>query len=520
MGTCRRCGSVVSIAALILGLSLVTDKALAATVTWDGEAGDGNWSTPANWDGDTVPGVDAEIILPASSGDIQINGVVNVGNEVEINSGTTLVIGSGAQLNLDSARIDGTGDLSNHGTIQGSASLDQIGSNLDTLEITNNSGGVMSNVNLRLAGIATDPLSSNHGLLDSVTIQITARKGVFDNFGQITNSSVKVYCSYSDFICSVPENFPIFNNQPSGTITGGTVEAGLQIFGSPNLGIFNNFGTITGATVDVWAEFNNAGTIDNSSGTFTLKCFTNTTRPIFGVLNDTGTFFGNPIGAECKVWDGGGDGINWSDPLNWMTDAVPTSSDNTVFIPEVVVPVTEVHLDVNFTFTSTGRIQIGSGAHLTADLVALVIDPGATLTIDDGDGTTSTQRLSLSTNGTLQNDSSFLNQERIGSGGVFINNGTFTNTGSYTSGTLGAIDNSGTLNNSGTINNNGTLNNSGVLDNTGGTVNNPCGAIFINTGTLLGNPIPITCFTWDGGGDGVNWTDRFNWDEWCRYGRQ
>ena len=29
-------------------------------------------------------------------------------------------------------------------------------------------------------------------------------------------------------------------------------------------------------------------------------------------------------------WDGGGDGTNWADPLNWDTDSVPTLADDVI----------------------------------------------------------------------------------------------------------------------------------------------------------------------------------------------
>jgi len=50
-------------------------------------------------------------------------------------------------------------------------------------------------------------------------------------------------------------------------------------------------------------------------------------------------------------WDAGGDGVNWTDPLNWSVDSLPGSND-------------DVQIDV----AGTPTIQIGSGAQSIASL--------------------------------------------------------------------------------------------------------------------------------------------------------
>ncbi|RZM25590.1 MAG: hypothetical protein EOO88_18770 [Pedobacter sp.] len=51
---------------LLLLVSLFTLKSYAAFITWDGDAGDGLWSSPANWTGDLVPGMSDDVVIDNS----------------------------------------------------------------------------------------------------------------------------------------------------------------------------------------------------------------------------------------------------------------------------------------------------------------------------------------------------------------------------------------------------------------------------------------------------------------------
>ena len=54
--------------ALILGLGVGARNVEAASVTWDGEGGDGLWSTQENWSGDTLPQTGDTITIPGNAG--------------------------------------------------------------------------------------------------------------------------------------------------------------------------------------------------------------------------------------------------------------------------------------------------------------------------------------------------------------------------------------------------------------------------------------------------------------------
>jgi len=47
------------------------------------------------------------------------------------------------------------------------------------------------------------------------------------------------------------------------------------------------------------------------------------------LLSGIGFAFNDAYAAE-KFWDGGGDGINWLDPLNWSDDILPTGTDSII----------------------------------------------------------------------------------------------------------------------------------------------------------------------------------------------
>ncbi len=85
------------------------------------------------------------------------------------------------------------------------------------------------------------------------------------------------------------------------------------------------------------------------------------------------------------IWDGGGDGLYWSDPQNWQNNLLPASGDDVV----INQPGTfDIRLDID---TSLDSLQLGGlgsnpslvvqDATLTANQV--VVQPTAILTLND-----------------------------------------------------------------------------------------------------------------------------------------
>lgn len=83
--------------------------------------------------------------------------------------------------------------------------------------------------------------------------------------------------------------------------------------------------------------------------------------------------------AVTIFWDGGGDGVSWSDPLNWNTDVVPVPTD------EVLID-TANRVTINAPITvkslTLGKLVGGTATILEFSYDAISIGP---MTIDDGD---------------------------------------------------------------------------------------------------------------------------------------
>ncbi len=82
--------------------------------------------------------------------------------------------------------------------------------------------------------------------------------------------------------------------------------------------------------------------------------------------------------ANQKTWDGGGTGENWSDPMNWTCDSVPTSTD-TVFFNGTSTK--NAAIDQNFTFRSlqvsaayTGTITESDGVTMSVSQNDIYLD--------------------------------------------------------------------------------------------------------------------------------------------------
>ncbi|MFO7906100.1 MAG: hypothetical protein R6U98_25805, partial [Pirellulaceae bacterium] len=54
-----------------LGLELLEDRRLLSLVSWDGGGGDTSWTNPLNWDTDTLPGAEDDVVIDVA-GDVTI----------------------------------------------------------------------------------------------------------------------------------------------------------------------------------------------------------------------------------------------------------------------------------------------------------------------------------------------------------------------------------------------------------------------------------------------------------------
>lgn len=211
-----------------------------------------------------------------------------------------------------------------------------------------------------------------------------------------------------------------------------------------------------------------------------------------------GVFF--QLNAALVTWDAGGAAGDWSDPLNWDTDALPTSADEvdldgtTVFL-NFSTQVQRILVDGSATFT------VDAGVILTIDGFAgndqgLEIQGSATLinngTINISSITGGSSAQGFYNKGTSTNNGTIAIQD-IGSHGLYVVAGVFTNasTGIVTVTSVGSdasdadniyVDdaNSGTL--QGTLTNEGNITVTSTTGDEGILVND--NSIFNNTGTI------------------------------------
>ena len=201
--------------------------------------------------------------------------------------------------------------------------------------------------------------------------------------------------------------------------------------------------------------------------------------------------------AASVTWDGGGDGVNFSDPLNWDADAVPTGSD-TILIG--AAGASSVEVDVNFTINADGSIVISGDNELIIPTRRTLSNFG-TITIAhssaDNNGIANGGTINNSGIITVANGGSSIGISNFG-GGTISNSGTIK----VENGSSFGISNTGTstINNSGTIivvngsgkgiSNDETINNSGTITvaNSGSSIGifneGRSAATIINSGTI------------------------------------
>jgi aryl carrier-like protein len=97
-----------------------------------------------------------------------------------------------------------------------------------------------------------------------------------------------------------------------------------------------------------------------------------------------------PACAATFTWDGGGDGVNWTDPLNWNSNAIPGAADDAVLGVGAAVSITagvqarSLQSERALTLT-TGGLTVYGGASLVKGMLTMA--PGTALTAT-GAGTT------------------------------------------------------------------------------------------------------------------------------------
>jgi CshA-type fibril repeat protein len=439
-----------------------------AAATWDGEAGDGDWSTPANWEGDLLPNPDAEIILPAAFGAIHVTSTATIDNSLDIGLGTTLVVDAAAVLTVDGT-IVGDGDLTNDGLIQqGTNGTGRFGWYSEYFKGYLLNNGTIDSLLIRRFR-SPDAVTDNYGTIQYASIELDASGVVLNNYGSIIDSNVEIGTE----MFSSTYTLPRFDNLPGGSVNGGTITAGYSDFGSGyKQGALHNQGSIAGAGISVLSEFINqaSGVIDLTGGYLQVNCYGFSGGNL--LAKNFGTISGGTVGNFCSLWYGEGDGASWSDPLNWSMGIVP-SGGSYVKIVMASGETAEIHLDADLT-VSRDILLYGPG-------LTLVIDPGVTLNLDRG----------YASLGRIVD----MRRAAIVNYGTLINHHLFDSGYSNIPTSASTIENNGLLENHGKLNNfeGSVIYNLGTLDSTVGSVenygsiDNQCGGTVV--GTINQNPV-------------------------------
>lgn len=230
---------------------------------WTGLAGDGNFSTAANWSTGLAPEALDDLIIADNAGFVVL--------DVDFTLAGQLTIGSNSTGNIDAFAIPGSRTL----TINGDG-VNSGGGNLSNVVVERS--GTLINEGLvnetgRQANIRVSGSFLNFGTLSDISVDPTFQ-GVFTNDGDMIDGSSMfiqaggVFDNNGTFDpASIIMRDSIINNNPTGLLvfTGSTGSAPNRLF--IESGTFNNHGSVLNDNT-----LTNQGTIDN-----------------FGTLNSTST---------------------------------------------------------------------------------------------------------------------------------------------------------------------------------------------------------------------------------------
>lgn len=239
-----------------LAFDFGTGESEYVDVRWDGEAGDGQWLTATNWDTNTLPQPNANVIIPAGSGAVTLNNYSGDASKVLVNS---VSVETGSSLSL----IQGTLELIADSVVAGE------------LRLAN--GDIRPQGDLLVTGTATwlsgqitgDGTLVNRGTLTIDTDQTTNAR---DLFTRIVNHSNAVVKGTKAAALRLGE-FGAIENAVDGTFEVQGVTGVIRI-GSTS-GAFDNLGTLvkSGAGLSEWKgpEVNHlGGTVNVLEGTLHL----------------------------------------------------------------------------------------------------------------------------------------------------------------------------------------------------------------------------------------------------------
>lgn len=298
------CKTRISLFAILVGM-LFTSSAFAATVTWNGLAGDGLWSSPTNWSSNLTPTAADNVVIPAtftvtlSSDAGKINKITVNGKLIVTTTGILNVeqtTSSDPLVDIAGGEIDNAGSLTIKQTIASNNNLAikfSDGAAIANTKLTN-SGVLTVDLTARATTSTTACISFAHVTANTKTAQfnlggtinmnVLAQARVFEltsgnvildgtytfgsdsdyknwrfiqtiagNFTFASTADITLYAGYTldnaGTIASSNSKEVVFTNNGKLTLHGGPALLGYGIFMNPQANTFNctftNNGTLT-----------------------------------------------------------------------------------------------------------------------------------------------------------------------------------------------------------------------------------------------------------------------------------
>lgn len=253
--------STISILSLLMGIGLFfSTSAFAATVTWNGVAGDGLWSTATNWSTNATPTFADNVVIP-STFTVTLSSDAGKINKITVNG--KLIITSTGILNVEqTAPSDPLVDIAG-GEIQNDGTL--------TIKQT-----VVSNNNLAIkfsdgTAVANTKLSNTGTLTVDLSARAAAQTTACISFAHTTaNAKTAQFVLGGTININVPLQSRVFELSSGNAIFDGTFSFGstsdyknwrfLQVIGG-------NFTFASTANISIYSGYNvdAAGTIASSN---------------------------------------------------------------------------------------------------------------------------------------------------------------------------------------------------------------------------------------------------------------
>ena len=357
--------------------------------TWDGGGDGSTFSDAANWSDDTLPGPSNSILIDQPNAvTLNVTGSTTIS---DLRSGEAFLVSGGTLSLAGPITVAGGIDVGGAATLSYGATSNNVDVTLQDGATLSADDGAFIGGNIILAAGANATIQASSisdtvdlgDILGGPTGSLTFDGGTFDSFGAhgytgavTLQDDTTLNLAFMDADITLAGN----NSRLGGaaTVANVTAQTGSTVSpgNSPGTMNTNDFDLQAGSTLEIelgglaanpgvdYDQVNVTGSV-TLGGTLDAVIYSNVTlgEEYVIISNDgvdsvTGTFSGladdsivsisgtdfiidydggdgndvtltaQQTSTFSKFWDGGGDGVNWSDALNWSSDTLPDGSDN------------------------------------------------------------------------------------------------------------------------------------------------------------------------------------------------